>query len=989
MFPVALSLFLLQPATPVSHGPVSRPVLIVGTDNAPPYYSLDSNGVISGVAVDVLNSAAGAIGIDLRWVHLSGHPDLFLASHAVDLWPVLTITEERQRVYHMSPPWLFNTFCLLLLQNTPASSSAQERIAYWSNPVNTKVATGLFPVALRIPFSSREDVMASVCKGNVNAGVLETRILDSLLLARPPGCEQALLRKQSLPGVAFPMGIASVKASAKYADAIHSQITRMAHSGELAKIFEKWGSVSANEMNSVVAMNEAQQKSRFAFLGIIALGIAGVASIWQFIRVKSAFRLARAELLERQRADRTCNAILDGAGEGICGLDAEGRMTFVNRAAAALLGCEPAKLNGRHFKDLVQGAKNIRPYICQGFERELSPDWSEAKDALLHADGSAFPVEFVSTPLIEEGVDAGSVIIFKDITSRHQAEMLDQDRNAVLEMLALNEPLDVIFEAITILTERQAPGLVCAIMTFDEGSLRLRSAPLLPVALQQELDLLPTGVARGHAAYGFASCMSNPILSGTSETLGTVALYSTGPAQPEPAHTSLLQVACRLARLAIEQTRLTQQLHHQAHHDSLTGFPNRLLFEERLAQALASASRKRRSCALLYIDLDRFKQINDTLSHHVGDLYLCEVAKRINSVLPPDATLARLGGDEFSIILPAVETPAEAESIARALLHAMAQPFSLAGYSLFGTASVGIGISSRRGDTAAELRSRADQAMYRAKSLGRNRYHFYSADMSRNAVTQLEMEHLVREALDQDQFLLHYQPQCRANGSRTGFEALIRLNHPERGLIPPNDFIPVAEENGLIVPIGSWVLHEVCRQMDSWRTQGFPAVPVAINVSAAQLSHGDFCQEVATRLREFNLDPSMLEIELTESMIMGNFDGSLQQMNRLRDLGVQLSIDDFGTGYSSLSYLHKLPISTIKIDQSFVRGMDSEVSTRPLVEAIVAAARSLKCNVIAEGVETDSQRRALSLMGCDTMQGYFFSCPLPVSAIKNVLEAAA
>ncbi|MDQ6678932.1 MAG: EAL domain-containing protein [Acidobacteriota bacterium] len=915
----------------------------------------------------MFNRAAAKIGVDLRWVHLSGRPDSFLASHAVDLWPLLTITEERQKLYHMSQPWLFNTFCLLRLQNT-ATAPARERIAHWTNPVNTKTAIKLFPAALRIALPSREAVMVSVCRGDSDGGLLETRVLDSLLLARPRGCEDAMLRKQSLPA-AFPLGIASVKTSARYADAIHDQITAMARSGELGRIFGKWGSVSANEMNSVIAMNEAKHKSRLAYWGILTLIVAGGMILWQFLRMRSAFRLARAEYLERKRADRTCNAILDGAGEGICGLDVAGRMTFVNRAAATLLGYEPADLEGREFKQLH--------------------DSSQLKNTLLRADGSAFPVEFLSTPLVEEGVDAGSVIIFKDITTRQQAEMLDHDRNAVLEMLALNEPLDVIFEAITLLTERQVPGLCCAIMIYRQNRLRVGSAPLLPVALRRELDELPDGAAAGHAGHGLAWSWSHPILSGSNEALGAVALYGNVPAAPESdQHRCLLQVACRLARLAIEQTRLTQQLHHQAHHDSLTGFPNRLLFEERLAQALAS-SRKRRSSALLYVDLDRFKQINDTLSHHVGDLYLCEVAQRLSAVLPADATLARLGGDEFGIILPSIETPAEAERIANALLHAMAQPFSLEGHSLFGTASVGITISSRKGENAAELQSCADQAMYRAKSLGRNRYQFYSADMSRNAIAQREMDHLLREALAQDRFLLYYQPQCHANGSRTGLEALIRLNHPERGLIPPDKFIPVAEENGLIVPIGAWVLHEVCRQMDCWREQGLPPVPVAINVSAAQLSHGDFSSEVAARLSEFNLDPSMLRIELTESMIMGNFDGSLQQMNRLRALGVQLSIDDFGTGYSSLSYLHKLPISTIKIDQSFVRGMDSEVSTRPLVEAIVAAARSLKCNIIAEGVETDAQRRSLALMGCEIMQGFFFSRPLPASAIHEVLHVAA
>ena len=1001
----------------------TRPVMIVGTDFAPPYYFQKPDGTIAGVAVDVFTKAASKLDFDLRFVHLSGTPDSFLLSHAVDFWPVLTITDKRRQIFHMTEPWLLNTFCLLRRNTGTLPVGKNLRIAHWVNPVNTANAARFYPLARRLPRLTRDEVMAAICLGQADGGIIETRVLDSLLLDRPRACENIALVKESIPNAAFPMGIAAVKSAGRQADDLHRQITRMAKSGELAKIFETWSSISANEANSIAAMNSAEQKTRLAYgLLIFFLITAGVVSL-QFSRVRKAYALASREFAERKKAeearrsaDRTRNTVLEGAGEGICGVDAQGLTTFINSAAARLLGLSPADTSPQDFHALVHG-ENLS--LCEipscpfGLGHQEPHEMRVETDRFLRRNQSRFPVEFVFSPLIEEGRYTGSVVTFQDITARQQADLLDADRNAVLEMLAQNESLETIFEAIARLAETQYPGLICVIMTAREQVLELRAAPSLPSALRvplANLPIRPSSLSCGAAAYwskpvlvsdiasdmlwqthrhlalqsGVASSWSYPILSAANQVLGTVALYGPVNATPDPAQETLLQITCRLARLAIEQTGLTQKLHHQANHDNLTGFPNRLLFEQRLREALSAGRQNRTNTSIFYIDLDRFKQINDTLSHHVGDLYLCQVATRLHTVLPDSATLARLGGDEFAVVIPSI-TSSGAEQLARALLDAMAQPFSIDGYTLFGTASVGIGFSNAN-STPEQLQSCADQAMYKAKSQGRNRYQVYSADMSQGAIAQVETEHFLREALERNRFQLYYQPQCRADGELIGFEALIRLHHPERGFIPPAEFIPVAEDSGLIVPIGLWVLRETCRQIASWRDRGAPPVPVAINVSAVQLSKSDFAEQVATALLEYELDPSLLEIELTESMIMGNFDEALAQMLQLRGLGVQLSIDDFGTGYSSLSYLHRLPIQTIKIDQSFVRAMDSEVSTRPLVEAIIAAARSLKCNVIAEGVETNAQRQDLARMGCDQMQGYFFGRPLPaVEAIQPFL----
>ena len=1013
-FVCLLSLVAMRPAEKHTK---SRPVLIVGTDHAPPYYFLAPDGSVVGVAVDVLRQAAAHLDFDVRFVHFAGVPDTFLRSRQADLWPVMATTPERLKEFHISKPWLFNTFCLLHLRDHKIPDGASLRLANWSNPVTTHQAAVFFPLSRHLVLGSREDVMRSVCSGESDAGMIETRVLDSLLLTRPSGCESAILARQSIPGAAFPMSIGSVKDKGFYGDELESQIAKMAYSGELSSIFEKWSSVNANEVNSILAMNAAQERSRLTYFGgaIVLLG-AGII-VMHTLRVRKAFGLAHHEGTERKRAeeahrnaDRVRNLVLEGAGEGICGLDAQGRTTFLNSMAARMLGLESGSPEGQDFHLLVHGPDlrqclRLGCSLNKGQVEELRADIGNFN----RPDGTSFPVEFICSPLFDDGQHVGSVVSFSDVTARRQAESLDRDRNRVLEMLAENRSLDQIFEAIARLVEQQYPGFLCAITAIAENRLELRAGPSLPEPLKKTFNLVEMSPAanslgiggcslkpvvvtdistdlawephRDQArAAGVSSCWTYPIVSGSNQVLGTVSLLGVVPGKPEIAHQVLLQVACRLARLAIEQTRLNRQLHHQAHHDSLTGLPNRLLFEERLLESLKMAESNGTTCVLFYIDLDRFKQINDTLSHRVGDLYLRKVAQRLQDVLPESAMLARLGGDEFAIVFSSLEETPHAETLARELLQAMATPFLLDGFTLFGTASIGIGLSSP-GRTAAQLQSCADQAMYRAKSQGRNRYQFYSSEMSRHAVAQLEIEHSLREALKTEKFVLYYQPQCHANGDLFGLEALIRLRHPERGLIAPSDFIAIAEETGLIVPIGSWVLGEACRQLAAWRAEGRESFTVAINVSASQISQGNFAEEVAAMISRHNLPASALEIELTESMIMSNFTKCLDQIVLLRELGVKLSIDDFGTGYSSLSHLHRLPVHTIKIDQSFVRAMDAPVSTRPLVEAIIAAAHSLKCNVIAEGVETETQRKDLAKMGCDRMQGFLFSRPQPAEEV--------
>ncbi|MGZ4823350.1 MAG: putative bifunctional diguanylate cyclase/phosphodiesterase [Terriglobales bacterium] len=428
-----------------------------------------------------------------------------------------------------------------------------------------------------------------------------------------------------------------------------------------------------------------------------------------------------------------------------------------------------------------------------------------------------------------------------------------------------------------------------------------------------------------------------------------------------------------------------KRLAHQAYHDSLTGLPNRVLLDDRLAQAIARAHRDGSRAAVLCIDLDRFKQVNDTFGHHVGDLYLKEVVARLNSRVRASDTLARTGGDEFTAVISDFTSPTTPAKVAEALLSTLHEPLVIQECPLPATACIGIAIYPDDAADADNLRKAADQAMYRAKSRGRNHFECFSAD-ARDA---LDIQKHLRKAIEQGGFEIVYQPQFFKDGTIACVEALLRFRHPTLGMIPPSRFIPIAEESGLIVPIGDWVLRQVCRQSVEWRQQTDISLMVAVNVSALQFNRIDFADSVAKILTDTGADPSRVELELTESLVMNNVEDSARQMQSLKMLGVQIAVDDFGTGYSSLSYLHRLPINTLKVDRSFVEKIAEPGGTRPIVETIMSLARSLNLRTVAEGVETPSQLQIMRELGCDLIQGFLFSRPIAASGVLEMLRARA
>ena len=459
----------------------------------------------------------------------------------------------------------------------------------------------------------------------------------------------------------------------------------------------------------------------------------------------------------------------------------------------------------------------------------------------------------------------------------------------------------------------------------------------------------------------------------------------------------LRQANAHLVIATLDANKLTEQveaaklkLAHLAHHDGLTGLPNRMLLQDRLGQAIEVARRQGLQLAVLFMDLDRFKHINDSLGHAVGDQLLKSVAQRLLACVRQSDTVSRQGGDEFVLLLSQVQHADDAAQFAQKILTALALPHPIDGHDLHVSVSIGISIYPADGQDAETLLKCADTAMYHAKENGRNNFKFFEQEMNARAVERQNIESSLRNALERREFVLHYQPKIGlSSGAIVGVEALIRWQHPNRGLLQPMDFVPIAEDCGLIRPIGRWVLQEACRQAQAWLQAGLPPIIMAVNASALEFRDEDFLENLQMTLEETQLDPRLLEIELTESVLIRDAEAARSVLHAIAKMGVKLAIDDFGTGYSSLSYLQRFPIHTLKIDKSFVNQMTSNADDASIVNAIISMGKSLRQRLIAEGVETPEQHASLLALHCDEGQGYYFCRPVDAAQLTGLLQAGA
>jgi diguanylate cyclase (GGDEF)-like protein/PAS domain S-box-containing protein len=476
-----------------------------------------------------------------------------------------------------------------------------------------------------------------------------------------------------------------------------------------------------------------------------------------------------------------------------------------------------------------------------------------------------------------------------------------------------------------------------------------------------------------------------------NNTLMTISLNAIGMHVPDQEVKRLeFYGTYGVARDITDRKRAEEVISYQAYHDILTDLPNRILFKDRLGLAVIQAKRKQTELAVMFIDLDRFKLVNDTLGHVKGDELLQQAAGRLKECLRKGDTLARQGGDEFTIVLPELRDRDDARMVADKFLEALQDPFDLDGHAVHISASIGIAIYPVHGESIDELLRHADIAMYQVKGQGKNGHAFYDPSMQDVSHQKIALEQSLRRALENNELEMYYQPQIDAiSGRIVGAEALMRWNHPTRGIVSPGEFLPFAEENGLMLPISDWMIGALCRDMLQWKNIGGNQVRLSLNLSPQYLDRGDFYEKMRNALMRHGIAPSQIEVEITENICIRNPQHAIEQLNKLGQLGVSVAIDDFGTGYSSLAYLHRFPVHTIKIDQSFVKEIHDEHGHYPVVLAIISIARGLGLNLIAEGVETESQARYLRSNGCLTMQGYLYHRPMPLGRFIDVLRAQA
>ncbi len=674
--------------------------------------------------------------------------------------------------------------------------------------------------------------------------------------------------------------------------------------------------------------------------------------------------------------------------------------------------------------------RDNQPYWCQDFqhdpitapwhERGADFDWRASASLPLHRNGvpvGAFTLysaeayafdEDSRKLLIEMAMDISFALDnFDRETVRKRLELQSENERSVLESLARGESLTVLLSRLAGSYEAMYPGMLCSVLLLSPDGRHLEhgAAPSLPSTYCKAIDGSPIGeraCSCGTAAYlgktvivsdiahdplwqdyrelalnhGLAACWSVPIFSTQQQVLGTFALYYSAPRSPQPAELATMERGAHLASLAIERAQTEARLMQLFHFDSLTGLPNQMLLKERVAQSVSLAQQTGAQLAVLFLDVDHFKNINDTLGHRVGDELLIQLAARLKSLIREEDTLSRLGGDEFILVLPATDVDAAAQ-VAKALLETVAQTYHIEQYELVVTPSIGIAMYPTDGADFDKLYQSADVAMYRAKKDGRNCFRFFTSEMQARSARRLQIENALRNALLRQQFQLHYQPQLSMQDGRvTGAEALLRWQHPELGMVSPAEFIPIAEESGQILAIGEWVLRTAVQQARRWLDSGQSPITISVNLSAIQFRHVHLTQLVMQILEEAHLSPQYIELELTESVAMDAPLAAIAVMDDLHARGIRMSIDDFGTGYSSLSYLRKFKVGKLKIDQSFVRDISDDPESRAIVTAIITLASSMGFQTIAEGVETAGQLAFLRLQGCNEAQGYYFSKPL-------------
>jgi diguanylate cyclase (GGDEF)-like protein/PAS domain S-box-containing protein len=753
-----------------------------------------------------------------------------------------------------------------------------------------------------------------------------------------------------------------------------------------------------------------------------------------FIMGISAASIISWRLNEAARA-RT-EMVLTSVGEGICGVDLQGKIIFVNPAATAMLGWKQSELSGRSMQDIL-----YYPDLDESTEYSDDPSARDTQHSALSTqhsalstqhsspgcpitktiqegvvnqaenvpfrrkDGTSFPVEYVSTPLREQKQIIGAVITFKDITQRLHSDEALRGSEERFRLMFANNPIPMwVYDTETLQFLEVNEAAIAHYGYSREEFLQMRILDIRPL---EDMTRLLEDVGKEHPDLQRSDQWRHRRKSGEIIDVQVIS--------------HVLEFAGRKAVVVVaeditERKAFEEQLQHQAFHDSLTNLPNRALFMDRLEHALTRAQRHGRSVAVLFLDLDNFKVINDSLGHKVGDQLVVEVSQRLQRCVRPEDTLARLGGDEFTILLEDITDVSEAIEVAKRIAEQLQAPIglfehslltttSMYGHEVFVTASVGIAVQTSATDRPDDILRHADMAMYEAKSKGKARYALFELKMTSQVRKRLQLGTELQHALERGEFRVYYQPIVELDTCRiSGVEALVRWEHPQRGLIAPAEFISLAEQTGLIVPIGRWVLQEACRQVMDWQTQyqqdqepgvrgmsdsggrsGSSPLNLSVNLSVRQFQHPELVEDIRRALRETGLDPRHLKLEITESIGIEDVGLTNATLRKLKELGIHIALDDFGTGYSALSYIKRYPIDSLKLDRSFIAGLGKDAEDTAIIHAVIGFAQALNLSVTGEGIETVEQLMELRRLGCDRGQGYYFAKPLEGQAIGELL----
>ncbi|MDA8442754.1 MAG: EAL domain-containing protein, partial [Peptococcaceae bacterium] len=759
---------------------------------------------------------------------------------------------------------------------------------------------------------------------------------------------------------------------------VMGQNMRILHSGPQDDNFyrQMWDTISSGQMWRGELVNRRASGTSYYEEMTIAPVYTDDTEITHFIAIKQdvseryAILKALSDSEERYREmfDNMRNAV------AVFELSADGqdiRVKAFNRVAIEMDKIQTSKAIGSQVERIFPrslGLADLLRYVYRTGEPTAFPavNWQ-------HGDVSSWREGFVYKLSTGE-----VVVIYEDVTKRKQDEValwLEKER-AQITLASIGDAvitadvdgrityLNPVAEELTGWTTHQAEGLslLKVFNIVNESTGQAVNNPVTQCIREKRIVSLANHTVLNHRdGHAFAiEDSAAPICDREGNVIGAVLVFHD----------------------VSDKRDLIRQLSHQAHHDALTGLPNRLLFNDRAGQAIAQSHRRKAQVAILFIDLDRFKLINDTLGHSMGDQLLRATSERLQTRLREGDTVARQGGDEFLVLLPALGSESQAALVAQQILDLFSEPFQLREQEVYVTASIGIALYPADGEDVETLIKHADTAMYQTKDQGRNHYQFYTLALNQSLSERLALQNDLRRALDRQEFILHYQPKYRLqDGQFCGLEALVRWQHPERGLLLPGEFIAIAEDSGLILALGEWVLREACTQNKRWQLKGYRPVRVAVNLSARQFRQANLVSQIDRILSETGLAPEWLELEITESVGMENLDFSLSMLQELKKMGISLSMDDFGTGFSSLSYLSRFPLDTLKIDRSFVSRLSHGQDGQAIVTTIVQLAQNLNLKVIAEGVETEEQLNFLRLKQCDEVQGFLFARPVPEEVV--------